>query len=132
LTAFSPADLVVLYHTNLRDFDPATVVVHEYPPLYEDLPPPPPLTASPCFRSKGRFELFENKSPAKHLIAADPMEPPPPVVPLFERQKPREFPVDIDANRVYHNAVSEQMALMSRMQQQQKFEEQYQREATPI
>lgn len=129
--AYSTADIISMYNTSLRDFDPNNI---QYPKMQELHPeiPEPPLTPSLCFTCGGKRDIFVNTSPAKHLIPIDPIDPPPPpVIDMKNRQTDREFYYPPDPNRIYHDAVRQRDQLRPKTPQVHRFDEQVARDMKP-
>ncbi|OHT13494.1 hypothetical protein TRFO_16233 [Tritrichomonas foetus] len=113
--AYSTADIVSIYNSGVRDIEFRDINYPEYQNLdsvdelftirkqTESIKNKPSL----CFKSSGERHIYENNSPAKHLVPIDPNDLPkltPPPVPIFDNQHDKDgalYGGKIDSQRDY-------------------------------
>lgn len=98
--AYSTADVISLYQTNMRDFDEKSV---NYPKFEFTSDDPHTISykirkeclkgESLCFKTAGNRDFFDSNSLTKNIAPADPVSIKPPPVPILSRQKNRELSV---------------------------------------
>jgi hypothetical protein len=129
LSAMSTADVVSLYQTRLRDFEPDEVVVPALSELQCDSKPQSPALS--MRRTGGERDPFGPQSPARYLAPSDPPPARPPAVREFEMQVDREVDAVRDSDRFYEHAADQQRRALKRTPTAPRFDEQTTRWAPP-